>query len=58
MKIIKTIIGILIILLGNIILSINILNDQFANIVLKIIGFCIVVGGIYYLIKIAWAGKQ
>lgn len=58
MKIINSIIGFLIILLGCTFMSITVFNEQFKTVVLKIIGFLIVVAGMYYLKKIARFGKQ
>ena len=53
MKIINSIIGFFIILLGCSIMSITVFDEQFKTVVLKIIGFCIVVAGVYYLRNIA-----
>ena len=58
MKIINSIIGILIIILGSTFMSITVFNEEFKTMSYKVIGFLILSGGVFYLKKIAKFGKQ
>ena len=58
MKIIHSIIGILILSFGSTLMSITVFNEEFKTLVYKILGFLILVAGVFYLKKIAKFGKQ
>ena len=58
MKIINSIIGILIILLGSLFMSITVDNEVFRTIMYRAIGTLILFLGILYLKKVAKFGKQ
>ena len=58
MKLINSIIGILIILLGSLFISITVDNEEFRTIMYKVIGALIMFLGILYLKKVAKFGKQ
>lgn len=58
MKIINSIIGILIILLGALFMNITVNNEAFRTIMYKVIGGLILFSGILYLKKVAKFGKQ
>lgn len=58
MKIINSIIGILIILLGSLSMSITVDNEEFRTIMYKVFGVLILFLGILYLKKYAKWGKQ
>ena len=58
MKIMNSIIGIVIILLGSLFMSITVDNEEFKTITYKVLGFSIFCVGIFYLKKIAKFGKQ
>ena len=58
MKIIHSIIGILIILLGSLFISITVDNEAFRTIMYKVMGALIWLLGILYLKKVAKLGKQ
>lgn len=58
MKIIHSIIGILIILIGSLFLSITVENDEFKTITYKVFGFFTLLTGVFYLKRIAKFGKQ
>ncbi len=58
MKIIHSIIGILIILLGSLFMSITVDNEVFRTIMYKVMGALIWLLGILYLKKVAKLGKQ
>lgn len=58
MKIIHSIIGVLIILIGSLFLSITINHDEFKTITYKVFGSFTLLAGVFYLKKIAKFGKQ
>lgn len=58
MKIINSIIGILLIILGATLMSITVFNEEFKTLSYKVIGFLILSVGVFYLKKIAKFGKQ
>lgn len=58
MKIIHSIIGILIILVGSLFISITVDNEVFRTIMYKVMGVLIWLLGILYLKKVAKLGKQ
>ena len=58
MKIIHSIIGILIILLGSLFISITVDNEVFRTIMYKVMGALIWLLGLLYLKKVAKLGKQ
>lgn len=58
MKIIHSIIGILIILIGSLFLSITVENDEFKTITYKVFGSITLLAGVFYLKRIAKFGKQ
>ncbi len=58
MKIIHSIIGILIILVGSLFISITVDNEVFRTIMYKVMGTFIWLLGILYLKKVAKLGKQ
>ncbi len=58
MKVIHFIIGFLLIALGLFFLSITVDGDFLKNFNYKLLGFAIVVGGAFYLKKVARFGRQ
>lgn len=58
LKIINSIIGIFIIVIGSFFMNLTVENEMFQNVMYKIIGFVILAGGVFYLKKIAKFGKQ
>lgn len=58
MKIIHSIIGVLIILIGSLFLSITIDHEEFTTITYKVFGFFTLLAGVFYLKRIAKFGKQ
>ena len=58
MKIINSIIGILIILLGSLFMSITVDNEVFRTIMYKVMGALILFLGLLYLKKVAKFGRQ
>ena len=58
MKVIHFIIGFLLIALGLFFLSITVDGDFLKNFSYKLLGFAIVVGGAFYLKKVARFGRQ
>ena len=58
MKIINSILGMVIILLGSLFMSITVDNEVFKTITYKVFGFLIFCAGIFYLKKIAKFGAQ
>lgn len=58
MKIINSIIGIVIMLLGSLFMSITVDNEGFKTITYKVFGFLTFCAGYFYFKKIAKFGKQ
>lgn len=58
MKVVNSVIGILIIIIGTFFMSITVYNETFKTVTYKIVGFIILFGGVFYLKKIAKFGKQ
>ncbi len=58
MKIINSIIGIIVIIVGSFFMSITVDNETFKTISYKVVGCLIFFGGMFYLKKIAKFGKQ
>lgn len=58
MKIIHSIIGILIILIGALFMSITVYDEEFKTITYKVFGSFTLLAGVFYLKRIAKFGKQ